>query len=124
MSDAEGIVGFYSLSSHTLALEDLPPDFAKKLPRYDAIPAALIGRLARANRARGQQVGETLLLDAINRILAAAHAVAVHSLLVDAKDERAAAFYARYGFRPFPLRPSRMFLLAATAIKAFGTGSV
>jgi len=120
MIDAEGIVGFYSLSSHTLALEDLPAVLAKKLPRYDAIPAALIGRLARAERVRGQQVGETLLLDAIRRTLAAAHAVAVHSILVDAKDERAAAFYARYGFRAFPLRPSRMFLLAATAAKAFG----
>ncbi|MFA9200541.1 MAG: GNAT family N-acetyltransferase [Cypionkella sp.] len=119
MSDADGVVGFYSLSSHTLALADLPTDLAKKLPRYDAIPAALIGRLARAERMRGQQVGETLLLDAIARTLSAAHAVAVHSILVDAKNERAAAFYARYGFKAFPLRPSRMFLLASTAAKAF-----
>lgn len=122
MSDAKGVAGFYSLSSHTLALNELPSELAKKLPRYDAIPAALIGRLARAERVRGQQVGEALLLDAIARTLAAAHAVAVHSILVDAKDERAATFYARYGFRPFPLRPSRMFLLAATADKAFREG--
>lgn len=119
MNDADGVVGFYSLSSHTFALTDIPANLAKKLPRYDAIPAALIGRLARADRARGQQVGETLLLDAIGRTLAAAHAVAVHSILADAKNERAAAFYARYGFKALPLRPSRMFLLASTAAKAF-----
>lgn len=119
MSDAGGVVGFYSLSSHTLALTDLPTDIARKLPRYDAIPAALIGRLARAERVRGQQVGETLLLDAIGRTLTAAHTVAVHSILVDAKNERAEAFYTKYGFKAFPLRPSRMFLLAATAAKAF-----
>src|SRR5205823_9245717 len=45
--DEEGVVGFYSLSMFTLTLETLPEALARKLPRYDAIPAALIGRLAR-----------------------------------------------------------------------------
>ena len=45
IDDQRGIVGFYSLSSFTLSITDLPPERAKRLPRYDAIPAALIGRL-------------------------------------------------------------------------------
>jgi hypothetical protein len=49
---ALGIVGFYTLSSFKLALEDLPEAIARKLPRYPDIPAALIGRLARDSRAR------------------------------------------------------------------------
>ena len=47
IDDLRGIVGFYSLSSFTLAITDLPPTHSKRLPRYDLIPAALIGRLAR-----------------------------------------------------------------------------
>ena len=52
-----GVVGFYSLSTFTLALADLPQDIARKLPRYDAIPAALIGRLGRDERVRGRGIG-------------------------------------------------------------------
>ncbi len=116
--DELGVVGFYSLSSYTLALTDLPADIAKKLPRYDAIPAALIGRLARDVRARGRGVGELLLADAVRRILGAGRSVAVFAIIVDTKDERAAAFYRAFGFTPFPSRPSRLFLLTSTAAAA------
>ncbi|MGH6897924.1 MAG: GNAT family N-acetyltransferase [Geminicoccaceae bacterium] len=118
IDDDLGIVGFYSLSSFTLALDDLPEDIARKLPRYDAIPAARIGRLARDERARGQGVGELLLADAVRRILGAARSVAVFALVVDAKDDSAAAFYRRFGFQPFPLQPRRLFLLTSTALAA------
>lgn len=116
--DALGIVGFYSLSSFTLAFEDLPEEIARKLPRYDAIPAALIGRLARDERARGHGIGELLLADAIRRILGAGKTLAVFAIVVDAKDERAAAFYEGFGFRPFPLNPRRLFLLTSSAVAA------
>jgi GNAT superfamily N-acetyltransferase len=112
------IVGFYSLSSYTLALDDLPTELARKLPRYDAIPAARIGRLARDERVRGQGVGELLLADAVRRILGAARSVAVFAIVVDAKDDTAAAFYRRFGFQPFPLQPRRLFLLTSTALAA------
>ncbi len=110
-----GVVGFYSLSSLSLSLADLPEEMARKLPRYDAIPAALIGRLARDERVRGQGLGEILLADAIQRVLRAGLSIAVYAIVVDAKDERAADFYRAFGFRPFPLRPERLFLPAATA---------
>lgn len=114
--DAElGVVGFYSLSTLSLSLESLPEAVAHKLPRYDAIPAALIGRLARDERARGQGVGELLLADAIRRILGAGRSIAVFAIVVDAKDERAVEFYQQFGFQEFPLRPRRLFLLASTA---------
>jgi ribosomal protein S18 acetylase RimI-like enzyme len=113
-----GVVGFYSLSSFTLALESLPEEIAHKLPRYDAIPAALIGRLARDERARGQGVGELLLADAIRRILGAGRSIAVFAIVVDAKDERAADFYKAFGFRVFPLQPKRLFLPTVTAAAA------
>lgn len=117
--DAElGVVGFYTLSSYTLALSDLPAEIARKLPRYDAIPAALIGRLARDERARGRGLGELLLADAVRRIIGAGRSVAVFAIVVDAKDERAASFYRDFGFRPFPSRPLRHFLPTSVAIAA------
>ena len=110
-----GVIGFYSLSSLSLSLETLPEEMAHKLPRYDAIPAALIGRLARDERVRGKGVGELLLADAIQRILGAGRSVAVFAIVVDAKDDRAVDFYQAFGFRAFPLQPRRLFLLTATA---------
>jgi GNAT superfamily N-acetyltransferase len=118
VDDVLGVVGFYSLSAFTLALEDLPDDLAGKLPRYDAIPAALVGRLARDLRVRGQGVGELLLADAVHRILGVGRTLAVSAILVDAKDDAARAFYESFGFEGFPSRPNRLFLPSATAAAA------
>ena len=115
VDDELGVIGFYSLSSFTLSLRDLPEEIARKLPRYDAIPAALIGRLARDERARGRGIGELLLADAIRRILGAGRSIAVFAIVVDAKDDRAVGFYRAYGFRAFPSRPRRLFLPMASA---------
>jgi ribosomal protein S18 acetylase RimI-like enzyme len=115
-----GVVGFYSLSSLSLSIEDLPEPLARKLPRYGDIPAVLIGRLARDQRLRGVGVGELLLADAIRRILGASRSVAVFAIVVDAKDDRASAFYRSFGFEPFPLRPKRLFLPIASAVAGLG----
>ena len=110
-----GVVGFYSLSTLSVSPEHLPDEIARKLPRYDSIPAALIGRLARDERVRGQGIGELLLADAIHRILGAGRSVGVFAIVVDAKDERAVNFYKAFGFQPLPFRPKRLFLPTATA---------
>jgi GNAT superfamily N-acetyltransferase len=118
IDDRLGVAGFYSLSTFTLTIPDLPPEHAKRLPRYDLIPAALIGRLARDQRVRGQGVGELLLADAMRRVVSAANTLAVFAIVVEAKDEPAAAFYRDFGFLPFPNRPLRLFIPVADAIEA------
>jgi hypothetical protein len=45
--------------------------------------------------------------------------MAVFAIVVEAKDAAASVFYQGFGFRPFPLRPQRLFLLASTAAAAF-----
>ncbi len=118
-ADSElGVVGFYSLSAFKLELGELPEEIAHKLPRYEnGYPAALIGRLARDVRMRGKGFGEVLAVDAIRRILSAAETLAVLAIIVDAKDERAAAFYEGLGFTPFPRQPNRLFLLTSSAAR-------
>jgi ribosomal protein S18 acetylase RimI-like enzyme len=105
-----GVIGFYSLSSFTLSLDSLPETMRQKLPRYDAIPAALIGRLARDTRVRGRGIGELLLADAVKRILSASETIAVFAIVVDAKDDVAVRFYRAFGFLPFPATLHRLFL--------------
>lgn len=117
------VVGFYSLSMFTLALDHLPESLAKKLPRYDAIPAALIGRLARAESERGTGLGDLLLADAIKRVLGVSDVVAAYAIVVDAKDDRGKHFYEAHGFIPLASRPRRLFLLASTALAALAAAS-
>jgi GNAT superfamily N-acetyltransferase len=118
IDDQGGIVGFYSLSSFTLTIADLPPEHAKRLPRYDAIPAALIGRLARDEKVRGEGVGDLLLADAVRRVIGAARSLAVFAIVVEATDKKTALFYHGFGFVPFPNRPLRLFMPASEAAEA------
>lgn len=98
------LAGYYTLAMTSVDLTDLPETMAKKLPRYPKIPAALLGRLAIDQRFQRQKLGSRLLYAAMRQIVKSNIACAM--LLVDAKDEKAAAFYAKFGF--LRLGPSRL----------------
>jgi hypothetical protein len=121
--DEQGIIGFYSLSMFTLVLESLPGEPARKLPKYDSIPAALIGRLARHERAKGTGVGDLLVADAVTRVLSAVESVAAYAIVVDAKDDSGRSFYESHEFISLPSRPNRLFLLTETAAAALQTAT-
>ncbi len=104
------IAGYYSLSATAVQLSDLPEATRKRLPRYPLVPTTLLGRLAVDQAYRGRGLGERLLIDALRRSLAASRSVASVAVIVDAKDEAGAAFYARYGFVAFPDQALRLFL--------------
>lgn len=104
----KAIGGFYTLCAASLIFDSLPEAFTKKLPRYPEVPAALVGRLAVDLQHRGKRLGETLLLDAMQRTLQSGLAAAV--LVVDPKDEKAARFYHRYGFLEIGLGRTRLYM--------------
>lgn len=104
------VLGYYTLSASVLTLTDLPDEMARKLPRYPQLPVTLLGRLAVDQSTKGQGLGEHLLLDALHRSLAHADQIAAMAVVVDAKDESAAAFYRHYGFIPLQTQPSRLFV--------------
>ena len=113
------VLGFYSLSASSINASDLPPDLAKKLPRYPHLPVTLLGRLATDQSSKGQGLGQFLLLDALYRSLQAAASIAAMAVVVDAKDTAAAAFYERYGFMPLSASEGRMFLSMKTVAALF-----
>ena len=104
------IAGFYTLSATSLKLGDLPGDIIKRLPKYPAIPATLVGRLATSLNYRGQRLGERLLVDALQRSLGNSESVASFAVIVDAKDESSAGFYEKYGFTRLVDSPFRFFM--------------
>lgn len=95
-ADSGSIAGYYTLAAAGVPLTDIPVAMAKKLPRYPSVPVARLGRLALASRFQGQQLGAALLWDAALR--ASRPEVAMFALVVDAKDDAAAAFYRHQGF--------------------------
>ena len=111
----DAIAGYYTLASGGIPVTELPPDIARRLPRYPTLPAVRIGRLAVDTRFRGQGFGRLLLWDATQRALRAEQAN--FTLLVDAKDEAAVEFYRHYSFVSFATAPRVLFLPLATAAK-------
>jgi len=113
------VLGYYSLSAFGVQLHDLPQDVQARLGRYPAVPATLLGRLAVTEARRGHGLGEHLLMDALRRAESVTAEVASVAVIVDAIDDDAAAFYARYDFRSFAGNPRKLFLPMST-IKALG----
>lgn len=107
------VAAFYTLASASIPTPDLPPEEAKRLPRYPTMPAVRIGRLAVDQRFQGQGLGAALLADAARRVAGAAPAA--FALLVDAKNDRVIAFYRHHGFRPLASQSKMLFLPLATA---------
>lgn len=101
------IFGFYAISSGSIDFAHWSPEL--RLPRYP-VPVARLGRLAVDTRAQGQGIGRVLLSHAVNLALMLSGHIGLYALVVDAKDEEAAAFYIRHGFVCFPDRPLKLFL--------------
>lgn len=104
--------GFYTLAATGILLNELPAAMTTRLPRYPSVPAVRMGRLAVDRTARGRGLGAALLADALMRSSTAE--IAAYALVVDAKDEAAAAFYEHHGFVRFASQPRTLFLPLAS----------
>ena len=117
--DGKTIAGYYTLSQYAVQLDAIPPEVAKKLPKYPHVPATLLGRLAVSSAFRGQGLGEMLLMDALHRALRHSQEMASAGIVVDAKDAAALAFYKKYGFLELPKVERRLFLPMGTVEELF-----
>ena len=103
------VIGYYTLSTLSIELNQLPERLARKLPKHPLL-AALIGRLAISNTAQGQGVGELLLPDAIKRTLAVSNQIAIYTMVVDAISDNAKGFCEQFGFTRLSDDSPRLFL--------------
>lgn len=95
----EKVLGYYSLSPASIAYERAPEVIKRGLARHD-LPVFRLGRLAIDLSVQSQGLGGQLLLAAGRRCLLVAAQVGGVALLIDAKNERVAEWYANYGAVP------------------------
>ncbi|MCC6158112.1 MAG: GNAT family N-acetyltransferase [Deltaproteobacteria bacterium] len=114
------ILGFHTLGMALIESAHVADILKGKLPKYP-LPVALIGRLAVDLRAQGRGFGELLLMDALRRVVNAAAILGCVGVIVDAKDQAAASFYAKYDFVPVGVDalPRRLYLPMSTILSAF-----
>lgn len=112
------IIGYYSVSAATVLLDAVPEEIARRLGRQPSVPTTLVGRLAVSSRYQGQGLGSRLLWNALSRSERASRDIGSVAVIVDAKNENAARFYERYGFRRFVDPPLRLYIMMTTIASA------
>lgn len=100
------VVAYFSLAAHVILREELPAKLGRGSP--DRIPAILLARLALHTNLHGEGLGGELLWDALSRCVAASQLAGARVVVVDAINEKAAAFCRHHGFRAVPENPFRL----------------
>jgi len=116
-TDGKSILGFYSLSPASVAYALAPGIVTRGLARHE-VPAFRLARLAVDRRAQGRGLGGQLLLAAGMRCLLASEEVGGVAILIDAKNERVAQWYAGYGALPLLDAPLSLLLPLRTIERA------
>jgi GNAT superfamily N-acetyltransferase len=120
LTDPVRVLGYYSISPGAIEFARVPATLTKKLGRYE-VPVFRLGRLAVSLPMQAQELGGDLLLAAGARALAVAAEVGGVALAIDAKDQKAAQWYERFGAKPLLDDPLKLVLplsVIAAAISA------
>ncbi len=116
-SNGEGAVaGFYSISPTQIGKEFLSKNIGRGVP-YETVPGMRIGRLAVHKDHQGNGTGAMLLRHALQKCLKMSEEFGGRVVVVDAKNDTAAAFYSRYGFKPIKDDPLVLVLKVSTLAK-------
>ena len=115
-AEPKPILGFFALNLCQIQSETLPADEARKLPRN--VSGVRLGRLAVARGYQGRGLAKVLLVPAMKRFLDIFNTAGGIGLFVDAKDQKAKAFYEHFGFVPLPSNELELFLPVATIQEA------
>ncbi len=109
----------FCISAGAVGREAAPGKVRRNAP--DAIPVAVIGRLAVSKAYAGRGLGADMLADALRRISAASEAIGIGAVLVQAKDEEARRFYmACAEWIGYPADSRTLFLPIETVVAGFG----
>lgn len=108
LTSRNSVIGFYCLAPGAVQHEGAPRKARQSM--FDPTPVVIIGRLAVDKSYQGQGLGRALLKDALLRVTRASELVGARAVVVHAVDQEAIPFYARYGFRSFPMGSQTLFL--------------
>ena len=112
------VLGFYTVRNGEVGLRNLRAQETKRFPRYP-VPVVHLARLAVDRTTQGQRLGERLLLDALERALAASKNVAAYAVEVVAIDDAAKSFYLKYGFQELLDDKFHLYLSMKTVARLF-----
>jgi GNAT superfamily N-acetyltransferase len=115
VSDGQKIVGYYALASGALHANSAPGHFRRNMP--EPIPIAILARLAVDQAYQGHGLGRAMVRDGAQRVLNAAAAIGIRSIITHAISEEAKKFYLSLGFDPSPIEPMTLMITLAN-IKA------
>ncbi|HEY9158109.1 hypothetical protein [Candidatus Binatus sp.] len=94
--DAVRILGYYTISPGAIEFAKIPAAITRRLGGYE-VPVFRLARLAVNLTSQGGGLGGEILLAAGRRALSVAVEVGGVALAIDAKNERAAEWYKRFG---------------------------
>jgi GNAT superfamily N-acetyltransferase len=115
------VAGYYTLVASQIEQAEATGPVQRGTSKHFPIPACLIARLAVDRSEQGAGIGRSLLLDALQRTEHASRSVAMRAVLVHALDEEAAAFYARFGFKPASTEPLTLMVPLEAVRRALGS---
>jgi GNAT superfamily N-acetyltransferase len=107
------ILGFYTITPSAVAHGDVPPAMVRGLPQHE-VAGFKLARVATDLSVSGQGLGGQLLAAAALRCLRIAAEGGGLLLIIDAKSERAAKWYASYGAEPLQDRPMTLVMPLAS----------
>ncbi len=113
------ILGFFTLVSCEIFVDKLPRKYAKKYP--SKAPAAKLARLAVAKDRQRQGLGTHMMINAVERVIRVSQDLGIIGFFVDAKDNKAKAYYEQFGFIQLPDNPLELSLPLATLRNAYDT---
>ncbi len=118
--DKRIVKGYYTLSSSSIPIEDVPLKFSKRFPKsYSNIPVILLGRLAIDKSYHGKGYGEYLLIDALKESYEVSkEKIGATAVIVEPINDDAERFYGKYGFIKLDIS-GKMFLPMKTIRKLF-----
>ncbi len=114
------VLGFYTITPSSIAHEDVPAAMTKGLARHE-VAGFRLARIATDKSVAGQGLGGQLLGTAALRCLRLAAEGGGVLLIIDAKNKRAAEWYASYGAEPLQGKPLSLVMplaLFAADLKA------
>ena len=95
--EAGRVVGYYGLAPTAVLPTAMPRSIRTGQPP-SPVPCLLLGQLATDVGWAGRGIGAALLADALRRCVAGAELIGGRAVVVNALDEEAARFWARWGF--------------------------